>query len=58
LTGERRFFQEDEMTVLHLIAAGLAVLAAALLLGYAAWLYFYALRDDEVVRERLRQVTQ
>lgn len=46
------------MTILYLIAAGLLVFAAALLLGYAAWLYFYALRDDEVLRERLRQVTQ
>lgn len=43
---------------MHLILAGLAVFVALMFVGYAAWLFLYMNRDDEAVRERLKQVTQ
>lgn len=46
------------MTAMHLILASLVVFTAAVVLGYAVWLVAYALNDDDVIHERLKQVTR
>jgi hypothetical protein len=49
---------EGEMTAMELIATGGAILFLLMFGGYALRLLDYALSDDEVIRERLRQVTR
>lgn len=46
------------MTAMELIGTGGAILFLLMFGGYALRLLDYALSDDEVIRERLRQVTR
>jgi hypothetical protein len=50
--------EEGNMTVVDLIAAGLAILFLVAFVGYALNLLTYALGNDHVIHERLKQVTR